>query len=178
MRGYLDLFDAHETPTLIEASFGGSRTVQWQTTSDRTWVATFAIGDRQFSTIFTNISRGSGSGRQTHWRVDFRKETWVDARAGVRDTVAVLDSVAAAVKEFLDRVQPITLEMSPTTASREKLYRAVLARMTPMLDHAYSLDEKWYGTLFGEFVLTRRPEWLRSGWTGEDRPTDDWRDGQ
>lgn len=174
----MDLFNnaritGGDTSPLAETAFGGSRSVQWQSSNDQSWVAIFAVGDRRFSIIFTNISRGFGSGRQTHWRVDFRKETWIDARAGVRDTVAVLDSVAAAVKEFLGRVQPITLEMSPTTHSHEKLYRAVLSRTMPMLEHAYSLDEKWYGSMFGEFILTRRPEWLWSGWRDEDRPTDD-----
>lgn len=91
------------------------------------------------------------------WRVDVRKANWPDRRGTVGETTGILASVAAAVGEFLDAEEPDLLEMSPTNVSREKLYRAALRRMMPKIEHLYSLEEKSYGTLFGEFILRRHP---------------------
>jgi len=147
---------------MTEVTFTGSQSVQWGQRSNKRWDAFVDVGERQIGIMF---NRTSGKARQSAWRVDFLSRTDPETRGTVKETTTILNTVAAAVGEFLDTVQPVMLKMSPTGESREKLYRAVLKRMMPKIDHAYSLDERWYGTLFGEFELTRKPDWLYSGWT-------------
>jgi hypothetical protein len=133
---------------------------QWHQTENQ-WNAIFEIGDRQIEIIIVRIS---GTARQSAWRIDFRRSNKIDRRGTIPETTAIIGTITTAIGQFLNKVQPEYLSMSPTDAVRERLYRAVLKRMFPAIAHAYSLDEQRYGTLFGEFVLRRKPEWLYHGW--------------
>ena len=155
-----------DTVGLYEVTFTAAATVRWKQRTDKLWEASLDVGKRQLRIVFQRIS---GSGRQGAWRVDFVRRNSSSQRGTVGETTSVISGVAAAVREFLDTVQPELLKMSPTNTSRERLYRAILKRMMPALRDLYDLEEQWYGTLFGEFNLKRDPQWLYLGW---NEPTD------
>ena len=127
--------------------------VRWDACTEKQWTGSLWIGARHIEIFFTRLSSFGAS----RWRVDFRKGKHQPARGTVAETTGILNAVVGAIKEFLERMKPDRLEMSPTNASREKLYRAVIKRMMPQLNQ-YSVDETSYGTLFGEFVLSRRSD--------------------
>jgi hypothetical protein len=139
-----------------------SHPYRWTQREARRWEASFEVGKRQIEIIFTRLD---GDGRQGGWRVDFRRGNYLEMRGTARESSGIIGTVAAAVGEFLDTVQPERLIMSPTGGSRERLYRAVLKRMMPQISHAYEMEERWYNTLFGEFQLNRKSNWLYTGWT-------------
>ena len=132
-----------------EVAIAPTQSIQWTTRDEKTWVGSFDVGDRPIEVIFTKLSSFGAS----RWRVDFRKGKHQPTRGTVAETTSVLNGIVGAIKEFLESVRPDRLEMSPTNASREKLYRAVIKRMMPQIDQIYSVNEISYGTLFGEFVL-------------------------
>jgi hypothetical protein len=126
----------------------------WAARTDKQWVGSLWIGDRQIEIFFTCL----GSFGASRWRVDFRKSKHQPNRGTVVETTGILNGVVGAIKEFLECVKPDRLEMSPTNTSREKLYRAVIKRMMSQIEQTYSVEEVSYGTLFGEFVLSRRSD--------------------
>lgn len=141
---------------LVEARIATSGEIQWATRNDTYWGGSFEVGDREIEIIFAKLSpKGIQSQRWRVERVDFRKGRRNDSHGTVSETTAILSHIASAIDEFLKKVEPDILEMSPTNASREKLYRVVLKQMMPKISHAYDLEEKWYGSLMGEFVLTK-----------------------
>jgi len=125
--------------------------IQWDRRTAKEWIGSCQIGDRQIEIFFTRLnSFGTSS-----WRVDFRKEKHQPKRGTVAETISILNSVISAIKEFLESVKPDRLQMSPTNTSREKLYRSVIRRIKPQIEQTYNITEKSYGTLFGEFILSR-----------------------
>jgi hypothetical protein len=136
---------------LYEIAVAPVQSVQWRVRAEKQWAGSFQIGERQIEIFFARLS----SFGTTRWRVDFRKGQQQPTGGTVAETTGTLNDVIGAIKEFLETVKPDRLEMSPTNTSREKLYRAVIKRMMPQIGQAYSVEEKSYGTLFGEFILSR-----------------------
>jgi hypothetical protein len=137
-----------------EVVIAPTQSVQWDSRNDKKWHGSFWVGDRQIEILFSRLSRGWTSS----WRIDFRKATYKPVRGTIGETTGIMNAVVGAIKEFLERVKPDHLEMSPTNTPREKLYRAIIKRMMPQIEQTYSVDEVSYGTLFGEFVLSRRED--------------------
>ena len=125
--------------------------INWLEKNNEKWVGEFQIDNAKFTVVFTNIRKSWNQLPDTSgWRVDFRRDNQ-KLFITTKNLRLLFNTIIIMIQEFLEKIKPQSLLLSPTTFKKEKLYLFLLTT----LQHLYSSKYELKILDYGEFRLDK-----------------------